>query len=111
VESATNIGMVSTATGNFLCQVYADSKSITGLGEITSAHEAISGMSGLKYTYYDGIPRWTAQPDSALYTAIRDISDSLYGGKPDADIVHRPTNAVGSSIKIRTSKSSPSPDD
>ena len=90
VESATNLGMVSTATGNFLCQIYADSTSITGLGEITNAHEAISGMSSLKYTYYDGVPRWTAQPDNALYTAIRETSDSLFGDKPSADIVHRP---------------------
>lgn len=90
VESATNLGMVSTATGNFLCQIYASSNSDTGLSEITSAHEAISGMSGLEYTYYDGVPRWPDRPDSILFNSIRDISDNLYGDKPDGSIVHRP---------------------
>ena len=88
VESATNLGMVSTVTGNFLCQVSAASTSDVGLYEITSAHEAISSMSSLKYTYYEGTPRWPDHPDSVLYTSIQDIYSSLYGDKLSDNIVH-----------------------
>lgn len=90
VESASNLGMVSTSTGNFLAQVSAASTSDVGLYEITTAHEAISSMSNLKYTYYDGVPRWPDHPDSLLYNAIQESFDLLYGDKPADSIVHYP---------------------
>ncbi|HWQ77646.1 MAG TPA: M20/M25/M40 family metallo-hydrolase [Anaerovoracaceae bacterium] len=88
VESASNLGMVSTVTGDFICQVTAASNSDVELYKITSAHEAISSMSGLEYTYYEGVPRWPDHSDSVLYSAIRDIFSELYGDKPDGAIVH-----------------------
>ncbi|MDD3169282.1 MAG: M20/M25/M40 family metallo-hydrolase [Eubacteriales bacterium] len=88
VESATNLGMVSTATGNFLAQISAASTSDVGLYKITTAHEAISGMSGLNYTYIEGIPRWPAHPDSVLYTSMRDICSKLYDYDLSDAIVH-----------------------
>lgn len=88
VESASNLGVVSTAGGDFTCQVSAASTSDVELYKITSAHEAISAVSGLEYTYYDGVPRWPDHPDSVLYAAIRDLYSELYGDKPDGAIVH-----------------------
>jgi dipeptidase D len=90
VESASNLGLVSTATGNFLAQVSAASTSDVGLYEITTAHEAISSMSNLKYTYYDGVPRWPDHPDSVLYSSIQESYDRLYGDKLKDSIVHYP---------------------
>ncbi len=90
VESASNLGMVSTATGSFLAQVSAGSTSDVGLYEITTAHEAISSMSNLKYTYYDGVPRWPDHPDSVLYSSIQESFDLLYGDKLTDSIVHYP---------------------
>jgi dipeptidase D len=90
VESASNLGMVSTATGNFIAQVSAASTSDVGLYEITTAHEAISSMSNLKYTYYDGVPRWPDHPDSVLYSSIQESYDKLYGDKLTDSIVHYP---------------------
>lgn len=89
VESASNLGMVSTATGSFLCQASAVSTTDVGLYQITAAHDAVSAMSGLEYTYYEGVPRWPDHTDSMLYNAIRDICDSLYGDKPTGVIVHK----------------------
>ncbi len=90
VESASNLGLVSTSTGNFLAKVSAASTSDVGLYEITTAHEAISSMSNLKYTYYDGVPRWPDHPDSVLYSSIQDSFDLLYGDKLTDSIVHYP---------------------
>lgn len=89
VESASNLGMVSTATGNFKAQVSAASTSDVGLYEITTAHEAISSMSSLNYTYMDGVPRWPDHPDSFLITSIQNIYSNLYDDKMSVDIVHK----------------------
>ena len=89
IESASNLGMVSTATGNFLAQVSAGSTSDVGLYEITSAHEAISSMCSLNYTYIDGIPRWPDHPDSVLCTNIRAIWSSLFGDELEPGIIHK----------------------
>ena len=88
VESASNLGMVSTATGNFLARVSAASTSDVGLYQITCAHEAISGMSNLTYTYHEGIPCWPDHPDSVLFAAIQDIYSNLYDEKMSGSIVH-----------------------
>ena len=88
VESASNLGMISTATGNFTCQVSAASTSDVGLYEITTAHEAISNMSGLEYTYHEGTPRWPEHPDSVLFTSITGIYNTLYDKNMDSQIVH-----------------------
>ncbi len=88
VESASNLGMVSTATGNFLAQVSAASTSDVGLYKITSAHEAISGMSNLTYTYYEGVPRWPDHPDSVLFNSVQNIFSQLYDEELPAGIVH-----------------------
>lgn len=90
VGSASNLGMVSTATGNFIAQVSASSTSDIGLYEITTAHEAISSMSNLNYTYYDGVPRWPDHPDSVLYSSIQESCDRLYGDEFKDSIVHYP---------------------
>jgi dipeptidase D len=90
VDSASNLGMVSTATGNFIAQVSASSTSDVGLYETTTAHEAISSMSNLQYTYYDGVPRWPDHPDSVLYSSIQGSYDRLYGDKLKDSIVHYP---------------------
>lgn len=89
VEGASNLGLVSTATGNFLCQVSAACTTDVDLYKITTAHEAVSGMSGLEYTHYDGIPRWPDHPDSALCASILNIFSDLYGAKPSGVIVHK----------------------
>jgi len=89
VESASNLGMVSTATGNFIAQVSSASTSDVGLYEITTAHEAISSMSSLAYTYYEGVPRWPDHPDSVLFTSIKDIYSNLYYDKITGKIVHK----------------------
>ncbi|QOX62813.1 aminoacyl-histidine dipeptidase [Anoxybacterium hadale] len=88
VESATNIGLVSTASGNFACRVSAGSTSDVGLYEITTAHEAISSMCSMEYNVSEGIPRW---PDHSKSKLFADISQaySLYGGKPNAIITHQ----------------------
>jgi|GEM_PF-113329 Di- and tripeptidases len=91
VESATNLGTVSTATGKFDCRVSAASTTEAGLSEITSAHEAISGMSSLQYTYHDGIPRWPDQPDGTLVKAIQKIDSALYDEKIQSDITYQPS--------------------
>jgi dipeptidase D len=90
VDSFSNLGMVSTATGDFICQISAGATSDVELYKITSAHETISGMSGMEYTYYDGVPRWPDHPDSVLYAAVSDIWSELYGDKPKGAIVHYP---------------------
>lgn len=87
VESATNLGMVSTTSGNFICQVSAGSTSDLGLYKITNAHETISNMCNLRYNYYEGVPRWPDHEDSFLYTSIANIYSKLYG-KMSAEIVH-----------------------
>ena len=87
VESASNIGLVSTQSGNFVCRVYAASTSDVGLYEITSAHEAISSMSGLYYNYYEGIPRWPDHSGSDLFAAISEAY-ALYTENPKAVITH-----------------------
>ncbi|MEL7657374.1 MAG: hypothetical protein AAGU75_15880, partial [Bacillota bacterium] len=89
VESASNLGMVSTTTGNFNCHVSAASTSDVGLYEITSAHEAISSMSNLKYTYYDGVPRWPDHSDSVLFASMSKVYSDLYHDKMSASVVHR----------------------
>ena len=78
VESWTNLGLVSTSSGNFVCQVSASSTTEIGLYEITNAHEAISSMSNLKYTYSDGVPRWPDHPDSVLVHSITQLYSSMY---------------------------------
>lgn len=88
VESASNLGMVSTATGDFLAEVSAASTSDVGLYQITTAHEAISSMSGLDYTFHEGVPRWPDHPDSFLITTIQSIYSNLYDDKLAVDIVH-----------------------
>ncbi len=88
VESASNLGMVSTATGNFLAQISAASTTDVGLYKITIAHETISGMSNLEYTYEEGVPRWPDHTDSVLFTSIQDIYSGLYDDKISGDIVH-----------------------
>ncbi|MBP6491453.1 MAG: beta-Ala-His dipeptidase [Clostridia bacterium] len=88
VESASNLGMVSTATGNFTCKVSAASTSDVGLYEMTTAHEAISSMCGLEYTYFEGTPRWPAHEDSVLYTSVSEIYNDLYDKKIKSRIVH-----------------------
>lgn len=88
VESASNLGMVSTATGDFLAQVSAASTSDVGLYKITMAHEAISGMSNLIHTYHEGVPRWPDHPDSVLFISIKDIYSRLYDDKLPGSIVH-----------------------
>nr|HML37677.1 M20/M25/M40 family metallo-hydrolase [Bacillota bacterium] len=88
VESASNIGMVSTATGSFLCQVSVASNSDAKMYTITSAHEAISGMSGMQYTYHSGIPRWRDHPKSVLYKAVRKIHSDLFGDNISGSIVY-----------------------
>jgi len=88
VESASNLGMVSTATGDFLAEVSAASTSDVGLYEITTAHEAISSMSSLDYTFNEGVPRWPDHPDSFLITSIQNIYSNLYDDKMSVDIVH-----------------------
>ena len=89
VESATNLGMVSTASGNFVCEVSAGSTSDVGLYEITNAHEAISKMSGLEYTYKEGVPRWPDHTDSFLYTTITEIYSTFYHDKMAGNIIHQ----------------------
>lgn len=88
VESASNLGMVSTATGDFLAQVSAASTSDVGLYQITTAHEEISSMSNLNYTYHEGVPRWPDHPDSVLFHSIQNIYKQLYDDTLPADIVH-----------------------
>jgi dipeptidase D len=88
VESASNLGMVSTATGNFLAQISAASNSDVGLYKITIAHETISGMSSLEYTYDEGVPRWPDHTDSVLYTSMQEIFSNLYDDEISGDIVH-----------------------
>ena len=89
VESASNLGLVSTASGNFICQVFAASTSDVGLYEITNAHEAISSMSNLKYTYYEGVPRWPDHSDSVLFSSLTKVYSDLYQYKMSAAIVDR----------------------
>ncbi len=88
VESASNIGMVSTSTGNFVCNVSAGSTSDVGLYEISTAHEAISGMSGMEYTYYEGVPRWPDHSSSQLFHKIEEIYSTLYENETEAKIIH-----------------------
>lgn len=88
VESASNLGMVSTATGSFLAQISAASTSDVGLYKITLAHETISGMSSLEYTYEEGVPRWPDHTDSVLYSSIQAICSNLYNDKISGNIVH-----------------------
>jgi len=113
VESASNLGMVSTSTGDFLCQVSAASTSDVEFYKIVSAHEAISSMSGLDYKYYSGVPRWPDHPDSALFSSIRNLYSELYGYKPRAksfpinwssDGLQRKTRGFRSSRSARTLK-------
>ncbi|MDD2190177.1 MAG: M20/M25/M40 family metallo-hydrolase [Eubacteriales bacterium] len=86
VESASNLGMVSTSTGDFLCQVSAFGTSDVGLYKVTSAHEAISSMSGFSYEYMEGIPRWPVDESSMLYGSISEIYNEKYGDKIKIDI-------------------------
>lgn len=87
VESASNLGMVSTFTGDFICHVSAASTSDVEFYKIVSAHEAVSSMSGLEYAYYGGVPRWPDHSDSVLYTSIRNLYSELYNDKPASKIV------------------------
>jgi di/tripeptidase len=89
VESASNLGMVSTATGNFVCRVSAASTSDSKLLDITSAHEAISSMSSMTYTYKDGVPRWPESADGALLGKLSKISSELSDGKISGDMVYQ----------------------
>lgn len=89
VENASNLGMVSTKTGNFLAYASAASTSDVGLYQITTAHEAISSMSNLQYSCSEAVPRWPDHPDSILYTRIKDIYSDLYDDKMPGSIVHR----------------------
>ena len=87
VESASNLGLVSTSSGNFVCQVSAASTSDVGLYKITNAHETISSMSNLKYTYYDGVPRWPDHSDSVLFASLSKVYSDLYNDKLSTTIV------------------------
>jgi len=87
VESASNLGTVSTYTGDFISRVSAASTSDVEFYKIISAHEAISSVSGLDYTYYGGVPRWPDHPDSVLFTSIRNLYSELFDDKPAGKIV------------------------
>lgn len=78
VESASNIGMVSTFTGEFICQVSAFSASEVGLYKISNAHETISNMCGLNYEYSEDVPMWPVHTDSVLYDKIYEVCSTLY---------------------------------
>ncbi len=78
VESASNLGKVSTSTGDFICQVSAFSASEIGLYKITNAHETISNICGLNYEYSEGIPIWPVHTDSVLYDKIFKVCSTLY---------------------------------
>ncbi len=83
VESASNLGMVSTATGSFSAQVSAASTSDVGLYQITTAHEAISNMSIEIYILRRCSP-WPDHPTACCLPPCRYLFD-LYGDKcPEA---------------------------
>lgn len=89
VESASNLGMISTATGNFVCRVSASSTSDSKLIDITNAHEAISSMSSMTYTYKEGVPRWPENTGSALLGKLSKISSDMFDNKISGDIVYQ----------------------
>lgn len=78
VESASNLGKVSTSSGNFICEVSAYSTSEIGLYKITNAHETVSNMCGLSYEYSEDVPIWPVHTDSVLYDKISEICFSFY---------------------------------
>ncbi len=83
-QSVTNIGSVSTTSGNFVCRISAYSTTTEGLAEITGAHEAISNMCNLEYTSQSGTPVWSGQSDSDLYQAMAAAYKSLYDYNPSS---------------------------
>ncbi|MDD4565184.1 MAG: M20/M25/M40 family metallo-hydrolase [Eubacteriales bacterium] len=78
VESASNLGKVSTSSGDFICQTSAFSTSEVGLYKISNAHETISNMCGLSYEYSEGVPIWPVHTDSVLYDKIYEICFGMY---------------------------------
>lgn len=88
-ESSSNIGIVSTYTGNFLAGITAGSNSIAAIQEITSAHEAISSMSALEYHVKNNTPIWAYNPNSTLIKALQTVYQNTYNENADLEAVHR----------------------
>lgn len=88
VDSSSNIGIVSTASGDFISEVYIRSSSIEMAQEIINAHEAISTMCNLDYNYIDNTPIWSSKEDSTLVSTLSDIYLDLYDEKIKLKSVH-----------------------
>ena len=88
VESSSNLGMVSTTTGNFIADIFAAGNTVTSLQNITSEHEAISSMSALEYKSENNMPVWTYNPDNTLNTQLQTIWKDSYGIDAKLDAVH-----------------------
>lgn len=61
LDSSSNLGIVSTASGDFSGEVYARSSSLEGAQEIIKSHQLIANMCDLTYNYKPVIPAWTAK--------------------------------------------------
>ena len=87
-ESSSNLGMVSTHTGNFLAEITAGSNSETALEDITNEHEAISTMSAMEYQSKSITPIWSYEPDNLLVKSLQDLSQNTFGQRLKPDAVH-----------------------
>lgn len=61
LDSSSNLGLISTASGDFSGEVYARSSSLEGAQEIIKSHQLIANMCDLTYNYKPVIPAWTAK--------------------------------------------------
>lgn len=88
-ESSSNIGVVSTHTGNFLAGITAGSNSAAALQYITEEHEAISTMSAMQYQAENKTPIWEYNSDNDLAASLQQISENIFGQELKPDAVHK----------------------
>ena len=88
VESSSNIGTVSTKTGDFISEVYTRSSSEEMAQKITGEHEAISTICDLKYRFKVSSPGWSTNPDGLLIPTLSDIYFNIYNEKMSIETVH-----------------------
>jgi dipeptidase D len=74
VECASNLGMVSTSSGDFLAEAYVFCSTNESETNIAEAHMSISSMCDMEYSYENTMPGWIINPEDPLVTIIKDIA-------------------------------------
>lgn len=91
IESYTNLGTVSTYTGNFLAKVSAGSLSSAQAQEIAEAHEMVSRLSDLDYQEQESAPLWATAEENELTTTFATLCKELYHETPRKNVLLPPS--------------------